>query len=48
MPSAGLRPTIPAIERPQANALDRKVTGINFYYDSYIKRKYAVKKCRFS
>jgi len=48
MPSAGFSPTIPAIERPQAYALNPTVSGIDFYYDSYIKRKYTVKKYRFS
>jgi len=44
MLSAGFRPAIPAIERPQAHTLDRTVTEIDFYYESYTTRKHTVKK----
>jgi len=47
MPSAVFRPPTPAIERPQTYVLDRTVTGIDFYYGSYIKRKYTVKNVDF-
>ena len=38
MPQARFKPAIPAIQRPQTYALDRKATGIgqwNIYYYTY-------------
>ena len=37
VPSAGFKPAIPAIERPQTYALDRKVSGISKYHARIIK-----------
>ena len=39
MPPAGFEPTIPASERPQTHALDRKITGIYSVTDTPIKKK---------
>jgi hypothetical protein len=47
MPSTIFRPAIPALDRPQTHALDRMVTGINFYYDSYIKPNTLLKNVNF-